>query len=144
MPDLSRVIIMSQRGFTLIELMIVVAIIGVLASVAIPSMNYYTQRSRFAEGVMAVTVYKHAQVIAIEVRDPPDLASLNAGSYGIPPAITQTASAHGVTVIGGTVQFTWMADGTVLDGVTYTLEPSGLTPPIQWTSGGSCVSAGYC
>ena len=56
-----------QKGFTLIELMIVVAIIGILAAVALPAYQDYTVRSKVSEGVIAGSAFKGLMSEAFQV-----------------------------------------------------------------------------
>jgi hypothetical protein len=42
------------------------------------------------------------------------------------------------------ITFTWRDDDSTLDAVTYTLTASGVTLPVQWTVGGTCVPLGLC
>ena len=137
-----------QQGFTLIELMIVVAIIGILAAVALPAYQNYSNRAAFSELVLAVTPRKTAVELAIQTRNPANLAALEpttaAGVLGIQADVVAAATTHGGAVDAGVITMTWQADGSALAGVTYTLTPDGITPPVQWTEGGTCLANGFC
>ncbi|KAF7772028.1 type IV pilus assembly protein PilA [Pseudoalteromonas citrea] len=134
----------QQGGFTLIELMIVVAIIGILAAVALPAYENYSNRARFAEAVLAVTPSKTAVELAIQTKSPEKIDDLNSAVLGIPAAITATTTAHGVAVAKGVITVTWKSDGSALAGVTYTLTAGGVKPPVAWTQGGTCLTSGLC
>ena len=72
----------AQAGFTLIELMIVVAIIGILAAVALPAYQDYTARSQVSEAVTLASGLKAtiSEVWAVEG----DLTGVSSGSKGLP------------------------------------------------------------
>jgi type IV pilus assembly protein PilA len=66
MKNLQKMKKNTQKGFTLIELMIVVAIIGILAAVALPAYQTYTEKAKFSEVVIATSSAKSAVVICIQ------------------------------------------------------------------------------
>lgn len=134
----------SSTGFTLIELMIVVAIVGTLTAVALPAYQTYFDRTKFSEAVLTTTSIKSAIEIAIQTKEPTNIAAIKGGSLGIPSDTSATATTHGVSVNNGVITITWKNDGSPLDGVTYTLKANGIISPIKWEQGGTCLTKSYC
>ena len=142
-----------QKGFTLIELMIVVAIIGILAAVAIPAYSDYTKKAKFTEVIQATAALKTA--INVCGADFADLTATNCGqgTNGVPADIAGTgtnavigkyvfsvATTNGTTSgNGGTATITATAVGAAggaavqgLNGQTYIMTGTLGTNGISW------------
>ncbi|WP_448553031.1 pilin [Thalassotalea montiporae] len=140
----------TQKGFTLIELMIVVAIIGILAAVALPAYQTYADRAKFSEVVMAASIYKNAAEIAHQTKGIA-VGNLNAGSNGIPAADAPGAvNASNVTDADMAAGLITIVSNLSANGVTnadYRLQATAVSGAgLNWdiATSSTCLAAGLC
>jgi type IV pilus assembly protein PilA len=126
----------AQQGFTLIELMIVVAIVGILAAIAIPAYQDYIARSQMSEPLNLADGLKG--VISEAYTQIGTMVGVNSTLYGIPPAGSITGKyTSQVAVANGVVTATLKGSGSAAPGIfgqTLTLTPSTASGgSITWT-----------
>jgi type IV pilus assembly protein PilA len=122
----------AQGGFTLIELMIVVAIIGILAAVAIPQYSNYSTKAKLGNAVTAADSLKSAVALCIQEAGGV-VTDCDAGSNGI-PTFAATKEVASATTTDGTIVLT-LATGinSDVDGKTITFAPAITGTAVGWT-----------
>ena len=136
----------NQKGFTLIELMIVIAIIGILAAIALPQYQTYTKKARFSEVVLAASSAKGLVDVCFQTRGEGDLKKCSvAADIGLTAGVADGAQVKSVVLTKDTAVITATGETTV-DSATYILTPKISTNKgtLTWTQSGDCIAKGVC
>ncbi len=126
----------KQAGFTLLELLMVIAVIGILATIAVPRLQNYSQKAKFTEVINIAGSYK----MAVEkcIADTGGVDACDANSNGIPVGIADgTGKVASLGVTNGVITATGN-EGDFGKNKTYVITPNPTDSTISWTVSGSC------
>lgn len=136
----------QPQGFTLIELMIVIAILGILVALALPAYQTYFGRSKFSEVVAAVSAVRKSVDACYQVKGGADLSNCNSfAEIGVNSATSSPVTASIQLEADGSVVGTAIT-GNSLNGETFVLTPTVNAGSLVWqvNSNSTCIAAGIC
>lgn len=136
----------KNQGFTLIELMIVIAILGILIALALPAYQTYFGRSKFSEVMAAVSAVRKSVDVCYQVKGGGDLSNCNTFvKIGVDPATSTPVTQSILLQNDGSVVGTAVT-GNSLNGETFILTPTINAGSLEWAlnSSSSCIAAGIC
>ena len=136
----------KQSGFTLIELMIVVAIVAILAAVAMPAYKGYVAKAKFSDVINSASAVKsQVELCYSENNALDDCDNSGKGINWRIGADTDYASANIEKIVVANGKITATASGaTGIDGVDYVLTPTSAATGLKWATTGQCVADELC
>lgn len=131
-------------GFTLIEMLITIAIIAILMSIAMPSFSRYLKRAHYTEIVNAAAPFKLGVSECFQVTG--SLDACNSDNEGVPNDITKTSHSSlikSIQTVHGVITITPKNSYGFTHDDTYILTPSNTQDTLSWQRSGGGVDHGY-
>ena len=132
----------KQSGFTLLELLITIVIIGILAAIAIPSYLDYTKKAHYSEIVRGTAPFKAG--VSTCFQQLATLTGCSGGANGVPANLGAVGAITSISTTNGVITVTPVAQNGILATDTYILTPTiGAGNVMTWVASGGGVTNGY-
>jgi len=131
-------------GFTLLELMIVIGVVGILAAIAIPIYNNYSKKAYYSELIKATAPFKHGVEECYQFTQ--NLSTCASGQNSVPASITSSTGTiiGSISVSNGVITAIPQNQKGIVSTDTYVLTPTASNQGvIIWAASGGGITQGY-